>query len=205
MGVEELGGQLYNHMKPCVWKLLKIVKYYRILRTFHSTEKKKTLQVFINPPAWPLLINTNSLHQYSNFHVYKMLSNHSRYNIHKISTQLNHYHLHSIDEELRIRNEFLKAKQLLSVRAEIWSLQLQGPCSDHTEVRVTEPKLEFCLHMLISQIVLSDHSCLSHQLTVFSEGKLSLCNTTEINNQSKARTEKRGGLHAVHRVTKNWT
>ena len=58
-------------------------------------------------------------HKYSDFHVYKMLSNHSRYNIHKISTQLNHYHLQSIDEELRIRNEFLKAKQLLSVRAEI--------------------------------------------------------------------------------------
>ena len=55
-------------------------------------------------------------------------------------------------------------------------------------VRVTEPKLKFCLHILISQIVLLDHSCLSHQLTVFPEGKLSLCNTTEINNQSKAQT-----------------
>lgn len=137
VGCGELGVEVIQSYETMCVKLLKIVKYYRILRALLSIL-----------PAWPLLINTNSLHQYSDFHVYKMLSNHSRYNIHKISTQLNHYHLQSIDENWKFRNEFLKAKQLLSVRAEIWiwfssskayTLITQG-------VRVTEPKLKFCLH-----------------------------------------------------------
>lgn len=45
---------------------------------------KNILKGFIISPALLLLINTDTLYQYSNFHFYKMLSKNSSYTIHII-------------------------------------------------------------------------------------------------------------------------